>query len=82
MLPALLAYKAENLSTMVDNLDKAEKFGWIESTDQWLEIRKLRNQMVHEYIEDLEILADALNQAHQSVEVLIKTANTMLGQVD
>ena len=64
MLPSLLAFNAENIGTMIDNLDKAERFGWINSTDQWLEIRKLRNQMVHEYIEDLDILSDALNQAH------------------
>ena len=64
MLPPLLAFNAENIGTMIDNLDKAERFGWINSTDQWLEIRKLRNQMVHEYIEDLDILSDALNQAH------------------
>ena len=80
MLPSLLAFNAENIGTMIDNLDKAERFGWINSTDQWLEIRKLRNQMVHEYIEDLDILSDALNQAHSSVNILIQTAENMLNQ--
>ena len=33
--------------------------------EQWLELRQLRNQMIHEYIEDLAILADALQTAYQ-----------------
>jgi uncharacterized protein YutE (UPF0331/DUF86 family) len=38
-----------------DYLNRAEKLGLIDSTDEWLEIRDLRNVAVHEYSEgDLE----------------------------
>jgi hypothetical protein len=60
LLPALLVALAEKTGPAIDNLDRAEKFGFIESTDVWLEMRKLRNQMVHEYIEDLAVLSSAL----------------------
>ena len=53
LLPSLLMALAEPVGPAIDNLDKAEKFGWIESTEDWMEMRRLRNQMVHEYIEDV-----------------------------
>jgi hypothetical protein len=37
-------------------------------------MRKLRNQMVHEYIEDLVILSSALRAGHDFVPVLTLTA--------
>ena len=48
LLPALLTALAEKTGPAIDNLDKAEKFGFIESADGWMEMRRLRNQMVHE----------------------------------
>ncbi|MEQ9394231.1 hypothetical protein [Haliea sp.] len=43
----------DHLVTTTDRLfPKAEKLGWLDSADEWMTFRKLRNQMVHEYIED------------------------------
>ena len=74
-LPALLDASAEPKGAAVENLDRAEKLGWLESVDAWLEMRKLRNQMVHEYIEDLLILSSALRAGHAFVPVLLQTAS-------
>lgn len=63
LLPATLVALGERKGPVLDNLNKAERFGWLESADNWLLARQLRNKMVHEYIEDLQILADALNSA-------------------
>ena len=81
MLPQLLDAMAEKTGTAIDNLDRAEKLGWIESVDVWLEIRKLRNQMVHEYIEDMNILISALSTGHQFVPVLIQTAERFSNEI-
>jgi hypothetical protein len=35
--------------TLRDTLQLAEKRGWIESAETWLEIRELRNLAMHEY---------------------------------
>jgi len=51
----LLTALAEKPGPAIDNLNKAEKFGFVESADVWMEMRRLRNQMVHEYIEDLAV---------------------------
>lgn len=79
-LPALLDALAEPKATALDNLDRAEKLGWLDSVDDWLEMRKLRNQMVHEYIEDLVILSSALHAGHRFVPTLTRTANTFIEQ--
>jgi len=40
LLPNLLAFVGERTATAVDNLDRAERLGWIKSSDSWLETRK------------------------------------------
>jgi len=81
-LPALLDAMAEPRGAATENLDRAEKLGWLESTDDWLVMRKLRNQMVHEYIEDLVILCDSLKAGHMFVKTLVKTADQFVFQAD
>jgi uncharacterized protein with HEPN domain len=80
LLPALLNALAETLGPAIDNLDKAEKFGFIDSVDEWMEMRKLRNQMVHEYIEDLTVLASALRAGHAYVPMLVAAAQRCVAE--
>ncbi len=82
LLPQLLEAMAEPVGAVIENLDRAEKLGWLSSADTWLEIRKLRNQMVHEYIEDLAILSSALQAGHAYVPVLIDTAKRLTAQIN
>jgi hypothetical protein len=82
LLPQLLEAMAEPVGAVIENLDRAEKLGWLSSADTWLEIRKLRNQMVHEYIEDLAILTSALQAVHAYVPVLIDTAKRLTAQIN
>lgn len=77
LLPALLAALAEAPASTIENLDRAERLGLLESADAWLEIRKLRNLMVHEYIEDPELLTNALWAGHAFVPALCATADRM-----
>ncbi len=79
-LPQLLSAMAERTGAAIDNLDRAERLGWIESAETWLEIRKLRNQMVHEYIEDLTILTSALQTGHQHVSTLVSVGQKMMAE--
>ncbi len=81
-LPTLLDAMAETRGAATENLDRAEKLGWLDSTDDWLVMRKLRNQMVHEYIEDLVILCDSLKAGHAFVSTLVKTADQFVAQAD
>ncbi len=81
LLPALLARLGDRPAGLLDNLDRAERLGWIEDANQWINIRDLRNKMVHEYMEDPTLLADALNSGHHFAADLIGTAGRMTAEV-
>lgn len=77
LLPCLLAFLGERTGAVIDNLDKAERLGLITSADDWLTMRQLRNQMIHEYIQDPAILVSALNAGHGFVSELLLTVEAM-----
>ncbi len=82
LLPLLLEALGEKISAVIDNLDRAERLGLINSTDEWLTIRNLRNQMIHEYVEDPAVLISALQTGHAFVPTLILTANKMIAEIE
>lgn len=82
LLPLFLKAAGEQVGIAVDNLDRAERFGLVPSVDDWLAMRKLRNQMVHEYIEDPEILASALQSGHEFVPTLRSVADNLIGAIE
>lgn len=81
-LPALLRALGEAPGVAIDNLDRAERLGWLESADTWLATRKLRNQMVHEYIDDPAILANAMQAGHDHVPMLISMGEALRAELD
>lgn len=81
LLPELLKCLGETLGPVIDNLDRAEKLELLDSADQWLAMRKLRNRMVHEYARDMQALANALNEAHTAVPSLLAFANRMAAYI-
>ena len=81
LLPMLLDALGEKTSAVIDNLDRAERLGLLNSADEWMTIRNLRNQMVHEYVEDPVVLTSALQTGHAFVPTLIVTANKMIVEI-
>lgn len=79
-VPALLQALQEPIGAVIDNLDRAERLGWIASADAWIEARRLRNQMIHEYVDDLQVLASNLQAGHRYVPVLLETAQRLIDE--
>lgn len=73
LLPAMLRAGLERTGSQLDNLLRAEKLGWIASTETWITLRELRNRLIHEYMESAENLLSALQQALLGVKTLIGT---------
>ena len=72
LLPALLTCLAEPVGSVLDNLDRAARLGLLSATsDDWIAARTLRNRMVHEYIRLPELLAQAVNEAHTAIPMLV-----------
>lgn len=82
LLPLLLAVLGENPSAVIDNLDRAERLGLLKSADEWMTMRNLRNQMVHEYVEDPTVLISALQTGHAFVPALVAAANAMIAEIE
>jgi len=70
LIPLWVSVLGEKPKAYIDNLNLAEKLGVLSSVEQWMMARELRNQMVHEYIEDPLILSAALQKAHENVGFL------------
>ncbi|MBW8309551.1 MAG: hypothetical protein K0M45_07965 [Candidatus Paracaedibacteraceae bacterium] len=66
----LLGEQVESLS-YIDRLNLLEKLGILPSAKVWQEMRELRNHMIHEYPDKLEIIAEHLNQAHFMMKQLL-----------
>lgn len=82
LLPLLLDALGEKTSAVIDNLDRAERLALIKSADEWITIRNLRNQMVHEYVEDPVVLVSALQTGHTFVPSLVSAANKMIAEIE
>ena len=80
-LPRLLEVLGEQPRVLIDNLDKAEKFGWIESADQWMSARRLRNKMIHEYMEDHQEFTRSLTEGHDFVPLLAAAVQAMSAEL-
>lgn len=75
LLPALLARLGEPVGSVLDNLDRAHRLGLLqEPAEISLAVRALRDRMVHEYIRQPELLADAVNAAHRAIPMLVAFA--------
>ena len=81
LIPLILDALGEHQAAAIDNLDKAERFGWISSADEWYAIRRLRNQMVHDYMEDLNILTSAIQTAQIFVTTLSNTTQKLHAEI-
>lgn len=77
LLPHYLQAVGERQPSLLENLDKAERMGLIHSADDWMSMRKLRNQMVHEYIQDPAILLSALNSGYQFVPHMLQASEKL-----
>ncbi|MDO8437140.1 MAG: hypothetical protein Q7S69_03110 [Nitrosomonadaceae bacterium] len=82
LLPILLTALGEKTSAAIDNLDRAERLGLLKSADEWMVMRNLRNQMIHEYVEDPAILINALQSGHVFVPTLIAGADRMIAEIE
>ena len=66
----------ENMS-FIDLLDKLEKLEIISSSEKWMEIRKLRNKLTHEYPDEIEEIKEEIKMAMNEISTLDKTLNNL-----
>jgi hypothetical protein len=69
LFPSILQYLQEPYEErpMVDKLNRLEKLEYINSSEQWQDIRNIRNKFTHDYPDDWERNASLINIAHEVV---------------
>jgi len=79
LFPLILEYLGEEARSkpFIDILNRLEQLGFLSSSNQWKELRKIRNLLMHTYPWEKEILIKELNEAIRSAENLIKTYDFM-----
>lgn len=84
LIDAVLIYLGEYSEsfTMIDKMNKLEKFHVIEDAHTWQDMRKLRNHLIHEYPGQPELVAKFLNQAYPMSYELLKILNNLLGKLN
>jgi len=70
LLPHLLEYAGESVGSVIDNLNTADKIGWIDDPAAWTDLDWARNTLVHEYLEDPEFMAAQITTAAPLIDVL------------
>lgn len=70
LLPQLLGAAGELPGTAIDNLTRAERLNLVGNTDEWIAMRRLRNRLVHEYIESAEEMVPVLEHARRFTDEL------------
>lgn len=78
LLPHLLTTAGEIAMAAIDNLNRAERLRFIESSDTWIEMRRLRNRLVHEYIDNLSEMLPALRKAYDFTDELHHTYQVIM----
>jgi hypothetical protein len=72
LFPAVLTLLREpyEYKPMIDKLNRLEKLGYLESVDQWNQLRVVRNHFAHDYPSDDALKAAYLNDAVRTVPTL------------
>lgn len=68
--------------TMIDKMNKLEKFHLIKDARLWQEMRKLRNHLIHEYPDHPELITKFLNQAYPLSFELLEVLNNLLSSLE
>lgn len=80
LFPLILQYLGESFENrpMIDKLNRLEKLGFIQQTEQWHLLRNIRNQFAHDYPNDPDKNVTQLNVAFQAANDLY-TMLTVVG---
>jgi len=77
LFPRWLLALAEVPGSQIETLNRAERLGVLTSTERWLEMRILRNRLVHEYMTDPVKFVEDLALAKEYSLMLMETYNRL-----
>lgn len=82
LIPRFAALLGESPKSLLDVLNYAERMGWITDSMSFVNARKLRNLLVHEYMTDPELFLQSLQTADNATIMLITIVNNLKHYAD
>ena len=73
LFPAILLFLREEKirsKSFIDILNRLEKLEILDSKEDWFELRKIRNDLSHDYDDNPEAMASAINYIYEKKETL------------
>ena len=80
LIPRFARLMGEQRKSLLDVLVYAEKMQWLDSAEDFVGSRKLRNQLVHEYMTSPELFLEALLAADEASCLLIEIVSRIRRQ--
>ena len=77
LIPRFAQLLGETPRSLLDTLAYAERMGWLDSADEFIGARRLRNQLIHEYLTNPELFLEALKAAEEASYLLIDIVRRM-----
>lgn len=83
LFPSILRELEEykNSMALIDVLNRLEKLELLENSDKWIDYRKLRNSLTHEYPNNSDEVLEAINLSIKAYEDMKNIYATMLKRV-
>ncbi len=69
LLPRCAALLGESPKSFIDTLGFAERAGLLRGANAFIAVRRLRNALVHEYMQDAEVFLGNLMQAQKACDL-------------
>ena len=82
LLPQLLIVSGEIPGAAIDNLNRVERLQLINAADDWIAARRIRNKLVHEYVDDLAEMLPALQYAIEFTQEMHRSFKRIQDFVD
>jgi hypothetical protein len=82
LLPRLAALVGESSKTLLDTLAGAERTGLLNSADDFIAARRLRNALVHEYMNNPQIFLESLFAAQQACHIFFAVIDKAEEELD
>lgn len=82
LIPRFAALLGSMPKSLLDNLAYAEKAGWVANAEEFVGARKLRNLLVHEYMNEAELFLESLQAADEATQMLLDVVSRIRRQAE
>ena len=83
LFKAVLSYKKEEVlnKSFIDIINRLEQLEYLEDVDAWFILRDIRNQLAHDYEDDVDELVEIINIIFSKKELLEKYFVTIVSKL-